>query len=31
MMNIFMISYECSSCGKEFDEDDLLNIEMDEY
>jgi len=25
------ISYECSSCRKEFDEDDLLNIEMDEY
>jgi len=25
------ISYECSSCRKEFDEDDLLNMEMDEY
>ena len=23
------ISYECRNCGKEFDEDDLLNIEMD--
>ena len=25
------ISYECRNCGKEFDEDDLINIEMDEY
>ena len=25
------ISYECSSCGKEFDKDDLLNIEMNKY
>ncbi|GAH62882.1 unnamed protein product, partial [marine sediment metagenome] len=25
------ISYECRSCRKEFDEDDLLNIEIDEY
>jgi len=24
-----LISYECLSCGKEFDEDDLLNIEME--
>jgi len=25
------ISYECSSCRKEFDKDDLLNIEMGKY
>jgi len=25
------ISYKCSSCGKEFDKDDLLNIEMNKY
>jgi len=25
------ISYECPNCGKEFDEDDLLNIEMDKH
>ena len=25
------ISYECRNCGKEFDEDDLINIEMDEH
>jgi transposase-like protein len=25
------ISYECHSCGKEFDEDDLINIEMDKH
>jgi HD-GYP domain-containing protein (c-di-GMP phosphodiesterase class II) len=25
------INYECQSCGKEFDEDDLENIEMDDY
>jgi DNA-directed RNA polymerase subunit RPC12/RpoP len=25
------ISYECRGCGKEFDEDDLENIEMDKY
>ncbi len=25
------ISYECRGCGKEFDEDDLLNLEMDNY
>jgi HD-GYP domain-containing protein (c-di-GMP phosphodiesterase class II) len=24
-------SYECRNCGKEFDEDDLLNIEMDKH
>ena len=24
-------SYECPNCGKEFDEDDLLNIEMDKH
>ncbi|UCE20814.1 MAG: hypothetical protein JSV46_00840 [Candidatus Aminicenantes bacterium] len=25
------IIYECLSCGKVFDEDDLLNLEMDKY
>jgi len=25
------IRYECRGCGKEFDEDDLMNLEMDEY
>lgn len=25
------IIYECLSCGKVFDEDDLLNMEMDKY
>jgi DNA-directed RNA polymerase subunit RPC12/RpoP len=25
------IIYECLSCGKVFDKDDLLNIEMDQY
>jgi HD-GYP domain-containing protein (c-di-GMP phosphodiesterase class II) len=25
------ISYECSNCGKEFDKDDLLNIEMGKH
>lgn len=25
------ISYECRGCGKEFDEDDLMNLEMEEY
>lgn len=25
------ISYECLNCGKEFDKDDLLNVEMDKY
>jgi transposase-like protein len=25
------IIYECRSCGKVFDEDDLLNIEMEKY
>lgn len=25
------ISYECLSCGKEFDKDDLLNLEMEKY
>ena len=25
------IRYECRGCGKEFDEDDLLNLEMDKY
>ena len=23
------VKYECRSCGNEFDEDDLLNMEMD--
>jgi len=25
------ISYECRNCGKEFDEDDLINVEMDKH
>ncbi len=25
------IDYECLSCGKVFNEDDLLNLEMDKY
>jgi HD-GYP domain-containing protein (c-di-GMP phosphodiesterase class II) len=25
------IRYECRGCGKEFDEDDLMNLEMEEY
>jgi hypothetical protein len=25
------ICYECPNCGKEFDKDDLLNIEMDKH
>jgi HD-GYP domain-containing protein (c-di-GMP phosphodiesterase class II)/DNA-directed RNA polymerase subunit RPC12/RpoP len=25
------ISYECRNCGKEFNEDDLINIKMDEH
>jgi HD-GYP domain-containing protein (c-di-GMP phosphodiesterase class II) len=25
------ISYECRGCGKEFDEDDLMNLEMDKH
>ena len=25
------IIYECLSCGKVFDKDDLLNIEMEKY
>jgi len=25
------VRYECHGCGKEFDEDDLMNLEMDEY
>lgn len=25
------IRYECRGCGKEFDEDDLMNLEMDKY
>jgi HD-GYP domain-containing protein (c-di-GMP phosphodiesterase class II) len=25
------ISYECRGCGKEFDEDDLMNLEMDRH